>query len=211
MVFNWRYICKLNAISISLLYLLFYPSVSYSVDSGIGRELNLSRFSYITGYADSFWVIDGLILENKARHFYDANNNLIFSGDENIYSIYDDSVTMSANNYFKRNYRLNLTGLYKTNRKGEFILFGLDSGVFSDKLKIAPAIKLGYVNTIMIKKQFYISFGASKWYGGTISEIPCVDSYDRLYSCRNLISWLDRIPLPDLGKVSYGIRFTYLY
>ncbi len=202
---------KMNAISISLLIFLFHPSVSYSFDSGVGKALNLSRSSYITGFADTFWVLDGLILENTPRHFYDANNNLIFSSDENIYSLYDSSVVALGDDFFKRNYRLNLTGLYKTNRKGELILFGLDSGVSSNKLSISPAIKLGYVNTVMMKSQFYLSFGLSKWYGGVIKEVPCLDSYDRLYSCRNLISWLDRTPLAYRLKTSYGVKLTYIY
>ena len=91
------------------------------------------------------------------------------------------------------------------------ILFGFDSGTSSEKINIKPAIKLGYVNSFKLSSSLFFTLGFSRWYGGKVSEAPCVDVYDRLYSCRYLISWLDVNPLSVNHDISYAFKLTYLY
>lgn len=141
--------------------------VASSSDWQIRKSLNLSLSTYVTNYTESFVALDTFVIEKNNFHFYNAKNELIFSSNSAIVSAYDESVVVSAYNFFNReSYRLNFTGLYKTKRKGEFVLFGFDSGTSSNKLKLRPAIKLGYINTLNIIPKLYFSFGFSAWYGG---------------------------------------------
>ena len=193
-------------------FLPMLPLICHSFDGQSKKALDLSVSTYVANYTDSFATLDSLNIERSNFYFYNSKNELIFSSGDTIYSAYDASVTADADNFFHRkNYRLNFTGILKTASRGEILLLGFDSGVSSNKLKIRPAIKLGYVNTYEPHADFYISYSISKWIGGSISETPCLDAYDRLYTCRNLISWTDRSPLKSKHKISYGFKLTFLY
>ena len=192
--------------------ILITPFNSHAYDNQIKKAFTLSTSSYIRNYTNSFISLDDLTIENADRYFYDAAGKLIFSSDKTIYSLYDRSVTANADDFFKKNnYRFNFTGIFKTNNIAEIILFGFDSGASSEKININPAIKLGYVNSFKLSSSLFFTLGFSRWYGGQVSETPCVDVYDRLYSCRYLISWLDVNPLSVNHHTSYAFRLTYLY
>lgn len=202
---------RAKASLISVVFLIL-PSFLYAFDDQIGKALSLSLSTYIQNYGQSFVAVDSFNAEKSQYYFYRADNKLLFSSGEDIYSQYDNRVSVNAYEFFNRkNYRINFTGIFKTQAKGEIIIFGFDSGTSSNKLKINPAIKFGYINSYELRPNFYISYGVSKWFGGSISESPCLDSYDRAYSCRHLVSWSDRKPLISHMKTSYGLRLLYSY
>lgn len=141
--------------------------------------------------------------------------------------IYQNSTNVVSNYYFLdpsaniKNFTYNVAHFYKSNRprfkvmlhysgwlKGAVFSFGADSGHNSQKIKLKPAIFVGYTQAFRLNATSYIAFGAGAWFGGKIKETPCLDDYNRRYWCHNLTAWSDRPKQRNRLTQYVNITFT---
>lgn len=182
---------------------------SFAFDFQLNKSLYISEKIKIQGMKLKYFWIDDMILEREDGIFINGNDRTIYKNSGVVFSEYDSSVSYDVSKFYKKNrYRLNLALACKPSYNDGVIFFRLDSGSYSDKLIINPSFKLGYAYTFKLNKSTFIGFGISKWFGGEVFERPCLDDYDRAYSCRNLVSWLDKQPLFANLPTSYGLRFS---
>lgn len=118
-----------------------------------------------------------------------ANSSSVVSG-------YDSTSTRYsvANFYAQQNDRQRLIGHINGFSKGELFSIGYDSGMNAQKLNVNNAIYAGYTKTMSFTKSSLTAVSFGSWFGGNVSESPCIDSYGRQYSCQSLTAWSDYKP-----------------
>ena len=206
------YFRKINIYIILSLLQFFFVSFSYA-DAAYGyKAMHLSLLSKFNDDLSNIFIVHNLTIDNDKFTFSNFNDNEIFSSDGLVRSAYDSSVTYSIEGLLERSdYRFNLTGFLLLNKPGDLISLGLDSGASSAKLAIKPAFRIGYASTIALTKSTYISYFFDTWLGGGITEQPCIDEYERSYSCRNLIAWADRTPIKQSNSSVIALKYTFIF
>lgn len=89
--------------------------------------------------------------------------------------------------------------------------FGYDSGLQADKLSVAPSTFLGLAKNFEIDKANTMSVSWGQWFGGKVTERPCLDSYDRQYWCPNLSAWIDRPTLDTQPSRYYELKYQWQF
>lgn len=88
---------------------------------------------------------------------------------------------------------------------------GYDSGTQADKLSIEASVFLGLAKNFELAKQHHLLLSWGQWFGGKVTERPCLDAYDREYWCPNLTAWKDRPMLnTDPGKY-YELKYQWQF
>jgi hypothetical protein len=94
---------------------------------------------------------------------------------------------------------------------GTVYSIGFDSGVRTKKLSIKPSLFLGFAQAYAFSNRQHVAISVGHWFGGSISESPCIDAYDRQYWCPNLTAWEDYEPeYPEQNRfidIAYVYRF----
>ena len=128
-----------------------------------------------------------------------------------VASAYDRSVRHDLSRFYRPDKpRLRFKMRYAGRRSGEVISFGIDTGYAAEKIRVRPALFLGYARAIEVRKNFYLTAGISGYLGGRVSEEACFDAYDRAYYCPTLTAWSDYRRPKHRAAVHGSLVFTYL-
>ncbi len=75
----------------------------------------------------------------------------------------------------------------------------------------APSTFLGLAKNFEIDKANTMSVSWGQWFGGKVTERPCLDSYDRQYWCPNLSAWIDRPTLDTQPSKYYELKYQWQF
>jgi hypothetical protein len=189
-----------------LTVLCLLPSVVFGADN-MTRDyiMKTSILSYTGQIQPTAIWLSSISVESNPKYFNNASGGFVAVNPTSVVSSYDaNSTRYNVSEFYKPNadrYKL----ITHTNgfNKGEIFSIGYDSGINSQKMTINSAVFLGYAKTMSFTKTSITSIGVGSWFGGSTSERPCLDSYDRQYSCRTLTSWSD-------SKTSYPKPISYI-
>ena len=124
-----------------------------------------------------------------------ADGEMIYARPAIVSSAYDRSVTYDVSGFYKPSSpRLNAVMNYSGWHAGEIFSFGFDTGFSAEKIRVKPAFFLGYTRAFRLGEMTHLTLGMGSWFGGGVSETPCLDEYDREYWCPALIAWTDYAP-----------------
>jgi hypothetical protein len=88
---------------------------------------------------------------------------------------------------------------------------GYDSGSQTDKLTIESSLFLGTAKNFELAKQHHLLFSWGQWFGGKVTERPCLDAYDRAYWCPNLTAWTERPALDTSPGKYYELKYQWQF
>lgn len=111
--------------------------------------------------------------------------------------------------YTDKKPRINMVIHYAGRTPGEILSLGIDSGFATKKIKIKPALFVGYSRALNIAKNTHIAFNVNGWLGGKILEQSCKDDYNREYHCPTLTAWSDYKPINNTANFEQSIVFKY--
>lgn len=89
--------------------------------------------------------------------------------------------------------------------------FGYDSGSQADKLSIESSVFLGLAKNFELSRNHNLLFSWGQWFGGKVTERPCLDAYDREYWCPNLSAWIDRPTLDTQPGKYYELKYQWQF
>lgn len=157
-------------------------------------------------------VLSDVYFMKENGSFTQSSGRSFLSVPRTAYSAYDASVAYPLTPFYtpkKTRYR------WITNYVEPFsqwlISFGYDSGLQADKLSVAPSTFLGLAKTFEIDKTNTMSVSWGQWFGGKVTERPCLDSYDRQYWCPNLSAWIDRPTLDTQPSKYYELKYQWQF
>ena len=128
-----------------------------------------------------------------------------------VASAYDAAARYDLSRFYRPHHpRLRLKLRYAGRHSGEVISFGIDTGYAAQKIRVRPALLLGYARAFEVRKNFYLTAGISGIIGGRVSEKACFDSYNRAYYCPTLTAWRDYRPPKHRGDLHGSLVFTWL-
>ena len=130
-----------------------------------------------------------------------------------VVSAYDlTSTRYSMSNFYAlQNDHQRLVGHIAGFSKGELFSIGYDSGINTQKLNVNNAMYAGYTKTMSFTKSSLTSISFGSWFGGKASESPCVDGYERQYSCQSLTSWSDYKPIYPKPLAFIDFRHIWIF
>lgn len=181
----------------ALIAFLFLSSNVHAADA-VTRNYSIqsSMYSY-TGQVRpvGFWI-SSFSNEKNPAYYTNASGMSIMANSSSVVSGYDSTSTRYsvANFYAQQNDRQRLIGHINGFSKGELFSIGYDSGMNAQKLNVNNAIYAGYTKTMSFTKSSLTAVSFGSWFGGNVSESPCIDSYGRQYSCQSLTAWSDYKP-----------------
>lgn len=146
----------------------------------------------------------------ERRYFYDVSDQAIAPRPRLVRSGYDEAISYDLSDmYSYQKPRAALILNFAITTPGTVYSIGFDSGVRTRKLTLKPSFFVGFAQAYALssREHFAISFG--HWFGGSISESPCIDAYDREYWCANLTAWEDY--KPDYPGQNRFIDLAYVY
>ena len=88
---------------------------------------------------------------------------------------------------------------------------GYDSGSQTDKLTIESSLFLGAAKNFELAKQHHLLVSWGQWFGGKVTERPCLDAYDRAYWCPNLTAWTERPALDTSPGKYYELKYQWQF
>ncbi len=139
--------------------------------------------------------ITRLSFETRAAALTLADGQYLYQSPNVVRSAYDTSVVHDVTHFYKPSApRSKMVIHYSGWHKGEIFTFGFDSGVSAEKIRIAAAFFIGYTRAFRVSDMTHLTLGVGSWFGGRVSEKPCLDSYDREYWCPALTAWTDYAP-----------------
>ena len=210
---------------IALLALLFAPLLA----SGTAHaNLSPQHLSYMamevehTNYRSSFPFVSAFNYESGSPlEITRADGSSVYSRPGRIVSSYyylDEDAdindfTYDVSRFYKaKRTRVNLVLHYIGWTRGGLFSVGVDTGYNSEKLDISPSIFLGYTQAVRLSAVQDIAMSLGARVGGGVKESPCLDKFDRAYSCRTLTAWSDstRVSSTDLAQyinIAYRHRF----
>jgi hypothetical protein len=138
-----------------------------------------------------------------------AGGAVVMNIRSSVPSVYDASTSYEVGKFFRaNNNRLSLIANWGSSA-GTIWSIGFDSGYKSQKLKLNHSLFLGATKSWQAKKNQTITLGLGAWLGGGVSESPCMDDYDRQYSCSSLIAWSDRTQLQSNTYRYFDFSLTH--
>ena len=103
---------------------------------------------------------------------------------------YSESAKYDVSRFYRPDsLQANMVLHYAGRIAGEIISLGFDTGFSAEKIRVKPALFVSYTRAFKLAKQTLIAVGAGAWFGGSVSEKPCRDAYDRAYYCPTLTAW----------------------
>jgi len=161
-------------------------------------------------------INDVFISSFDIRHekgvFLKNTGDFAFSAPAYASSAYDGTIGYDISKFYsaKKN-RISVIANKYIGEDRWLVSFGIDNGSRSEKLDISNSAFAGISKAFTLNKNTYLYVSSGKWWGGKITERPCIDSYDREYWCPNLTSWADR-PATNTTKAGYiDMRFQYVF
>ena len=159
-----------------------------------------------------FWI-SSFSSEKNPVYFTNASGLSIMANPTSAVSSYDSTSTRygMSSFYALKNDHQRLVGHIDGFSKGELFSIGYDSGINSQKLNVNNALYAGYTKTMSFTKSSLTSISFGSWFGGRVSESPCVDSYNRQYSCRTLTAWSDYHPSYPGTLAFIDLRHVWIF
>ena len=189
-----------------LLCLLCHAECSFSAHASdeehrdtISRVLMASSQS---GANLAYPFITQLYLQREQGQFTLSSGQSLMSVSSTVASGYDSAIAHQIGDFYQANNLRQRWVLNYFEPASRWLLsFGVDSGTQADKLSIAPSLFLGAATNLELAKRHQLLISWGQWFGGKVTERPCLDAYDREYWCPNLTAWKDRPALnTDPGK-----------
>jgi hypothetical protein len=194
---------------LGLLPLNVYASDLLHRDHVIGIALVSSMYE---ASPNLLWLSNFKFGSEKSPTFTDAAGIPIAGNPSVVSSAYDQAVSYNVSNmYAQRNRRVTFVANYASDQPGLIYSFGFDSGVETAKLQIKQSFFLGLTKAFRLSPQSHLAIGSGAWFGGSISESPCVDNYDRSYYCQNLTAWADYQPRYPQQQRYVDIKYLYSF
>lgn len=157
------------------------------------------------------WFISFLSPYERGQNIRSADGSILLNISDSVSSIYDPTTSYDVGRFFKpQGSRLSFIVNWGP-ITGTVWSVGIDTGYRSQKLKLNPSIFFGTTSSWQTGKNQTISFGLGAWLGGKVNETPCLDDYDREYSCSTLTAWADKNPVNQSSYKYLDLRFKQLF
>jgi hypothetical protein len=125
--------------------------------------------------------------------FLKNTGEVLFSAPERAVSGYDSAIAHDIGELYQaNNKRVNIIINKYLGSTGVLASIGFDGGSTTEKFKVSNSKYLGFARSFSFGSRSTIYVSTGRWFGGEVSESPCIDSYDREYWCPNLTAWIDR-------------------
>jgi hypothetical protein len=196
-----------------LILLIFSTHVTAADSFTRNYAIQNSMYSYTEQVKPvNFWV-SSFSNEKNPTYFTNASGMSIMANPSSVVSSYDSTSTRYsvANFYAQQNDRQRLIGHVNGFSKGELFSIGYDSGINAQKLNVNNSLYAGYTKTMSFTKSSLTAVSFGSWFGGKTSESPCVDSYQRQYSCQSLTAWGDYKPSYPRPLAFIDLRHVWLF
>ena len=161
-----------------------------------GYVTSASMMSYTGQLSPTPFWISSFTAESKPQYFTNSSGASIIANPQTVVSAYDSTASRYdvSNFYALKSDRHKLISHIHGFNQGELFSIGYDTGINSQKLTMNNSFFAGYTKTFSFTKMSLTSFSFGSWFGGSINESPCIDSYGRQYSCQSLTAWTDYKP-----------------
>ena len=177
--------------------LIFYLPCTSVVAADDGR--NLARIALAAKQQNAAppmpWIGDMRISDKTTSNIRLADGaNLMKRPDVVRVTTQTTTVDHDVSHFYKpEKLQLNLVMHYAGRQAGEIISFGFDSGFSAEKLKVKPALFVGYTRAFQVAKSTHISVGMGGWFGGKVSHKPCHSEGlpEHKFYCQTVIPWSD--------------------
>jgi hypothetical protein len=157
-------------------------------------------------------VLSDLYLMKERGNFTHSTGRSFLYVPDTAYSAYDDSVSYRLTPFYTpKNTRFRGIVNYFEPNKQWLLSLGYDSGLQADKLSVSPSTFIGLAKSFEIDKANNLSVSWGQWFGGKVTERPCLDAYDRQYWCPNLSAWIDRPALDTSPGKYYELKYQWLF
>jgi hypothetical protein len=132
-------------------------------------------------------------VRNERGIFLKNTGEVLFSAPERAFSGYDSAIVHKVGEFYQAdNKRVSIIVNNYLGNTGILTSVGFDGGSRAEKFKVSNSKYLGFARSFSFGSRSTIYLSTGRWFGGEVSESPCIDSYDREYWCPNLTSWIDR-------------------
>ncbi len=157
-------------------------------------------------------LVSSFDTRNEKGIFLKNTGEFAFSAPAYARSAYDGSIGYDINKFYTaKNKRISIIANKYIGEDRWLVSFGLDNGSRSEKLDISNSTFAGISKSFTLSTNTYLHFSSGKWWGGKVTERPCIDAYDRAYWCPNLTAWTDRPPTNTTKAGYMDIRFQYVF
>jgi hypothetical protein len=156
--------------------------------------------------------ITQLYLQREQGHFTLSSGQSLIAVPATVASGYDASISYPISDFYRANkLRQRWVMNYLEPGSGWLVSLGYDSGTQANKLSIAPSLFGGAAKNFVLAKNHFLLFSWGQWFGGKVTERPCLDAYNREYWCPNLTAWIDRPSLnTDPGRY-HEMKYQWLF
>ncbi len=171
--------------------------------------IRASQHLAITGRGIEYPFISSLNVEKESLTFSKSSGIILQSYPKVAYSAYDSAIKYDISSFYNsKNSRIKFIINYVEPSSEIYISVGYDSGSQAEKINISRAYFIGLTRTFNIHKNGYLTTSSGSWFGGKITQYPCIDSYNREYYCPNLTAWIDRPNLHFQNEKYFQINYV---
>jgi hypothetical protein len=175
--------------------------------------LRASMLSYTQQIKPTPIWVSSVKVESNPTYFADSAGSGIMARPNSVVSAYDSTSTRygMSDMYSYKSDRYKLISHINGFSKGEIFSIGYDSGIYTDKLNMNNSLYAGYTRTVSMTNKSLTALSLGAWFGGSIKENPCLDSYGRQYSCQTLTAWGDYKPRYPTALAFIDIRHIWIF
>ena len=137
--------------------------------------------------------VSQLVVRNERGSFLKNTGEVLLSVPERAFSGYDSAIAHNIGDFYQADSkRVKIIVNNYLGSTGILTSVGFDSGSRAEKIKVLNSKYLGFARSFSFGSRSTLYVSTGRWFGGEVSESPCIDSYDREYWCPNLTAWTDR-------------------
>jgi hypothetical protein len=153
-----------------------------------------------------------MYVQREQGNFTLSSGRGLLSVNDTATSAYDEAITHNISDFYKAtNTRQRWVLNYLEPDTRWLFSFGYDSGTQADKLSIEQSVFLGLAKNFELSRDHHLMFSWGQWFGGKVTDRPCLDAYDREYWCPNLSAWTDRPALDTTPGKYYELKYQWLF
>lgn len=153
-----------------------------------------------------------MYVQREHGNFTLSSGRGLLSVNDTVNSAYDEAITHHISDFYKAtNTRQRWVVNYLEPDTRWLWSFGYDSGANADKLSIESSVFLGLAKNFELNRGHHLMFSWGQWFGGKVTERPCLDAYDREYWCPNLTAWSERPALDTSPGTYYELKYQWLF
>ena len=153
-----------------------------------------------------------MYVQREQGSFTLSSGRGLLSVNDTAVSAYDQDIAHNISDFYKaENTRQRWVLNYLEPDTRWLLSFGYDSGAKADKLSIEQSVFLGLAKNFELSRDQHLMFSWGQWFGGKVTERPCLDKYDREYWCPNLSAWSERPSLDTSPGKYYELKYQWLF